>query len=983
MTTRPKILLVCDSRENAEQLLEHASQSHEVIVASNPLRALAHLRREPFGGVYISSEYLQDALQIGRLLQNEQILEGMPDGAVLLDSDNLIIWSNGRLSEWSERSDVVGANFYTVLGSPEILGPDFCPFHTALATGQATSSTLRSGDNRYYHVHAAPLREAGGPPRHLIVTVRDVTNEVHQQQKMAAIHQAGMELADLSAAEIAHMAVGDRIELLKSNILHFTRDLLRFDVVEIRLLDQKTGRLGAVAVDGHGPGGGRPRAVRPVAEQRRDGLRRGHRQELSLRRHDRGPAVSTGRQGRKSSLTVPLVLHDEVIGTFNVESPEPRAFTESDLQFLEIFSRDVAAALNTLELLVAEKATTAAESVEAIHSAVALPVDEILNEAVNVMERYIGHEPEVVERLQRILRNARDIKQVIQKVGQKMAPTEALPADVAGGRAAGAAGAADPGGRRRRERPQRRPQPAGALRLRRRDRPRRRRGAVHGPRHGGRRLRRGHRRHPAARHERLRVHGEAPGDHGCGAAGADDRFRLGPRPLDRQGPAGRPPGGALQAVPPRSTAQCHRADYQCAAAGGAGLGGPRSGTLKSSGAADGTSFGTEEPTTIDRPLMYLFLALLALLGHAFLWIGLTNWLHSQGMPRRVISVLTAYFFACTVTIPVLVAWEYLSNGALSPAPAVYVVVCWGVLAATLVRLTYLRAFHSLPAVVRSRSSRAAAIDLAAAAADASELSHHFLARLPQNEILQLAVSQYELDVPRLAPALDGLKVAHLSDLHFTGRIGKAYFREAVRVCNELQPDLICITGDIIDSPKCLDWMADTLGQLAARHGVYYILGNHDRRVDFGQLRRTLDELGLVDVGARWLPVEVRGTQVLVGGNERPWLGPPSLDGQIRPHATNDNEPLRILLAHSPDQLPWARAHQADLMLAGHTHGGQICIPPLGAIFSPTAGGVKYISGIFHVPPTILHVTRGISGDVPVRWNCPPEIAELRLRAGAS
>jgi len=68
-----------------------------------------------------------------------------------------------------------------------------------------------------------------------------------------------------------------------------------------------------------------------------------------------------------------------------------------------------------------------AENIEAIHGAVALPVDEILNDAVNVMERYIGHEPEVVERLQRILRNARDIKQVIQKVGQKMAPTQAHP----------------------------------------------------------------------------------------------------------------------------------------------------------------------------------------------------------------------------------------------------------------------------------------------------------------------------------------------------------------------------------------------------------------------------------------------------------------------------------------------------------------------------------------------------------------------------
>ena len=427
MTAKPRILLVCDSRENAERLLAHAAEAHEVVVASNPLRALAHLGREEFSGIYISSEYLQGALEIGRLLQNKQILEGMPDGVALLDSDNSIVWSNGRLGEWFNRDQVVGANFYAVLGSPEILGPDFCPFHTALATAQATSSTLRSGENRYYHVHAAPVREVGSTPRHLIVTVRDVTNEVHQQQKMAAIHQAGMELADLAPAEIAHMAVSDRIELLKSNILHYTRDLLRFDVVEVRLFDQKTGRLEPLLSLGMDTDA----SSRPLYAQPQNngvtGFVAATGKSYLCEDTTEDPLYLPGAKGAKSSLTVPLILHDEVIGTFNVESPEPRAFTESDLQFLEIFCRDMAAALNTLELLAAEKLTTAAESVEAIHSAVALPVDEILNEAVNVMERYIGHEPEVIQRLQRILRNARDIKQVIQKIGQKMAPSEALP----------------------------------------------------------------------------------------------------------------------------------------------------------------------------------------------------------------------------------------------------------------------------------------------------------------------------------------------------------------------------------------------------------------------------------------------------------------------------------------------------------------------------------------------------------------------------
>ncbi len=345
---------------------------------------------------------MRQAIEIGKLLQGEQILQGMPDGIVLLDAENTILWGNGRLQEWSGRDGVIGCNFYAVLGNPEILGPDFCPFHSALATSAATSSTLRTEDNRYYHVHVAPVHHEGETNRYLIVTVRDITQEQHQQQKLAAIHQAGMELADLTPDELLQMTVEERIELLKSNILHYTKDLLKFGVVEIRLLDQKTGRLEPLLSVGM-----EPEASDRVlfAQPQNNGVTgfvaatgKSYLCEDTLE----DPLYLSGAKGAKSSLTVPLVLHDEVIGTFNVESPETQAFTESDLQFLEIFTRDVAVALNTLELLVAEKASTAAASVEAIHSAVALPVDEILNDAVNVIERYIGHEPEVVERLQRI-----------------------------------------------------------------------------------------------------------------------------------------------------------------------------------------------------------------------------------------------------------------------------------------------------------------------------------------------------------------------------------------------------------------------------------------------------------------------------------------------------------------------------------------------------------------------------------------------------
>ncbi|MEM9186133.1 MAG: response regulator [Planctomycetota bacterium] len=439
-----KVLCLSEPGRPAQDLRDRFGADVELEEVSSPVRALARLAHGGYAGVYADAQHFAEAFDAGRLVQNERILQGMPDGVVVLDADSRILWGNGRLREWVGKDDLTGQNFYKVLGGPDILGPDYCPFHTALAKQQRSASTLRCQDGRHFRVHAAPVYDAkanasrarvGGQvavasPEHLVVTIRDVTDEMLQQQKLAAIHQAGVELADLSTDEVANMDLEERIDLLKSNILHCTQDVLQFDVVEIRMLEQGSGVLQPLLSVG----------MKPEAESRElrvdasgngvTGFVAATGQSYLCEDTSEDPLYIEGAQDARSSLTVPLMMHDQVIGTFNVESPEPRAFSESDLQFLEIFARDVAAAINTLELLAAEKATTAAASVEAIHSAVALPVDDILNDAVNVMERYIGHEPDVAERLARILTNARDIKQVIQKVGQSMAPIEARPPSV-------------------------------------------------------------------------------------------------------------------------------------------------------------------------------------------------------------------------------------------------------------------------------------------------------------------------------------------------------------------------------------------------------------------------------------------------------------------------------------------------------------------------------------------------------------------------
>jgi CheY-like chemotaxis protein len=414
------------THDDQVELRERFGGNFEIVAVNSPVRALAELAQDGFIGIYADADHFSEVLDVGRLIQNDRILQGMPDGVVLLNNDNTILWGNGRLREWTGRSDIIGANFYEVLGSPEIIGPEFCPFHSALSTGKGIATTLRC-DHRYYHVHATPVVESGQPAQHLIVTVRDVTDETLQQQKLTAIHQAGIELADLTPDEVANMPVEERIDLLKANILHCTQDVLHYNVVEIRMLDQRTGILEPVLAVGMTEEAAQRKLMAAETGNGVTGFVAATGKSYLCEDTIGDPLYLEGARGARSSLTVPVIFHDCVTGTFNVESQEPRAFNESDLQFLEIFARDVASALNTLELLAAEKANTAAASVTAIHGAVALPVDDILNDAVNVMERYIGHEPQVVERLQQILRNARDIKHVIQQVGQSMSPAEAQP----------------------------------------------------------------------------------------------------------------------------------------------------------------------------------------------------------------------------------------------------------------------------------------------------------------------------------------------------------------------------------------------------------------------------------------------------------------------------------------------------------------------------------------------------------------------------
>ncbi|MCA9123278.1 MAG: metallophosphoesterase [Planctomycetaceae bacterium] len=387
------------------------------------------------------------------------------------------------------------------------------------------------------------------------------------------------------------------------------------------------------------------------------------------------------------------------------------------------------------------------------------------------------------------------------------------------------------------------------------------------------------------------------------------------------------------------------------------------------------------------------LLLTGMLGHLALWVALFNRNHAIGFPRRVVQATEKFHIG--VAVGVLVYWwcrvitagfpENPTSALFSerPVEAVYFFVCCGFMAYVAVIWLYRRLHETPPANLLDAVTVVHDVQSAADQPLASGAVAKALALVPRNEMTKLSVTAKSFALPLLDTRLENLTIAHLSDLHFTGKLTRKYFDFVVDRVNEMQPDLIVVTGDIVDKDECVTWIPETLGRLRARYAKFFILGNHDKRVsDVSSLRRTITDAGFVDLGSRWEYVFIDGCKVLFAGNERPWFG---VAPDVPPVARGpDGTPvLRILLSHSPDQLPWARRHNFDLMFAGHTHGGQIRLPLIGPIVAPSHFGVKYASGVFFEFPTLVHVSRGVSGLDPIRINCLPEVTKVTLRAAIS
>ncbi|MFO0876700.1 MAG: metallophosphoesterase [Gemmataceae bacterium] len=379
--------------------------------------------------------------------------------------------------------------------------------------------------------------------------------------------------------------------------------------------------------------------------------------------------------------------------------------------------------------------------------------------------------------------------------------------------------------------------------------------------------------------------------------------------------------------------------------------------------------------------MNVVLAFLAWLGHLVLLVGLHNWITGHDLPRKTAKLVHLAHLLAFLLFPVLLVslfgpgltslFSFSEDCPGRLGVSLYAACCVGV--ATL----------WLPWISLGRRRRRDAVgpvhsevvDLAAQIGPTILGTGRYgrLARLPGNQAFQVEFAEKTLYVPELPAAWDGLTILHLTDLHFHGTPDRAFFRAIAERCAAWEPDIVALTGDIVDSARHHGWILPILGRLRWKCAGLAILGNHDHRHDVTVIRRRLRRIGMKVPENNWFTIQVRDVPLAVIGHEGPWLpGVPNLADCPREH-------FRLCLSHTPDHIAWARKQGIQLMLAGHVHGGQIRLPMVGSVFVPSKLGRRHDSGTFYLPPTLLHVCRGLSGEYPVRFRCLPEVALLRLR----
>ncbi|CAN5225927.1 metallophosphoesterase [soil metagenome] len=248
------------------------------------------------------------------------------------------------------------------------------------------------------------------------------------------------------------------------------------------------------------------------------------------------------------------------------------------------------------------------------------------------------------------------------------------------------------------------------------------------------------------------------------------------------------------------------------------------------------------------------------------------------------------------------------------------------------------------------------------------------------EASQIRIRRQTIALPRLPDAFAGKTIAVLADFHHGPFVSLAFIRSAVAMAQNLAADAYVLVGDFahkgthttVQLPPCLE----VVSQLRAPLGVFAVPGNHDMQNGGSVYRELIRTVSLTDLTNRSVRLTVGTESIWLAGVDDLCWGKPDLAAALRdvpPQASV------VLLAHNPDFPEENPNRRVDLVISGHTHGGQAYLPAVGTVRMPSRYGDKYRGGLVQGPASQVFVSRGLGeAGVPLRLNCPPEINLLTL-----
>ena len=252
-----------------------------------------------------------------------------------------------------------------------------------------------------------------------------------------------------------------------------------------------------------------------------------------------------------------------------------------------------------------------------------------------------------------------------------------------------------------------------------------------------------------------------------------------------------------------------------------------------------------------------------------------------------------------------------------------------------------------------------------------------MARVALAEPFMLAIERQEIYLRRLPVGLHGLRLVHLSDFHYGPLTDSKHLERAVKAANDLRPDVIVLTGDYISQDRIYAApCAELVGRLRARFGVYAVLGNHDHWTDAALIADLFQAEGIKVLVNEGLRLDLKGESFWLAGVDDTMVGLEDLPLAL---AGSSDDEMKLLLAHNPIILRRAARAGVDLVLSGHTHGGQVTLrPEKNRSGRPRR---RLLRGLGRRGNTQIYVTRGLGTVVlPIRYGCPPEVSVLELHS---